>query len=270
MAGVVHYPAQKVLRIALWAFAILIFSIQLAPLVVLIPLSFTSGTLLNFPIPSFSLRWYSEFFGSAQWLGSLRNTFLVGIFASTLATVLGTLGAIGVLRVSPRVQPVLMAALISPMVIPLVVVALAMFLHLARLGLAASFTGLIIAHTVVCMPLVLLPVVSTLQGFDMNLFRAALSLGATPVRAFFRIILPLIIPGVLAGWLFAFATSIDEIVVTLFVGGPEQITLPRQIYSGLRERISPTVAAVATLSTVLAITMLLVVELLRRRGRRGS
>ena len=268
MASVVHYPGQRLLRAALWAFAIVIFSVQLAPLVVLIPLSFTSGTLLNFPIPSFSLRWYGEFFGSAQWLGSLRNTFVVGVVASTIATILGTLGAIGVLRVSPRLQPFLMALLISPMVIPLVVVALAMFLHLARLGLAASFTGLIIAHTVVCMPLVLIPVVSTLQGFDMNLFRAALSLGASPTRTFLKVVLPLIMPGVLSGWLFAFATSIDEIVVTLFVGGPEQITLPRQIYSGLRERISPTVAAVATLSTVLAISMLVVVEVLRRRSRR--
>ena len=118
------------------------------------------------------------------------------------------------------------------------------------------------------MPLVLIPVVSTLQGFDMNLFRAALSLGASPTRTFLKVVLPLIMPGVLAGWLFAFATSIDEIVVTLFVGGPEQITLPRQIYSGLRERISPTVAAVATLSTVLAISMMVVVEVLRRRSRR--
>lgn len=268
MTGVVHYPGQRLLRVALWTFAIIVFAIQLAPLIVLIPLSFTSGTLLNFPIPSFSLRWYQEFFGSTQWLGSLRNTFVVGVIASTLATILGTLGAIGVLRTSARLQPFLMAALISPMVIPLVVVALAMFLHLARLGLAASFTGLVIAHTVVCMPLVLIPVVSTLQSFDMNLFRAALSLGASPTRTFFKVILPLILPGVLAGWLFAFATSIDEIVVTLFVGGPEQITLPRQIYSGLRERISPTVAAVATLSTVLAILMLIVVEVLRRRGRR--
>ena len=122
MASVVHYPGQRLLRAALWAFAIVIFSVQLAPLVVLIPLSFTSGTLLNFPIPSFSLRWYGEFFGSAQWLGSLRNTFVVGVVASTIATILGTLGAIGVLRVSPRLQPFLMALLISPMVIPLVVV----------------------------------------------------------------------------------------------------------------------------------------------------
>ena len=268
MAGPVHYPGQTWLRAALWAFAILVFCIQMAPLAVLVPLSFTSGTLLNFPIPSFSLRWYAEFFGSAQWLGSLRNTFVVGILASSLATILGILGALGVLRLPPRWQPLLMALLISPMVIPLVVVALAMFLHLARLGLAASFTGLIIAHTIICMPLVLIPVMSTLQGFDTALFRAAVSLGASPLRAFLRIVLPLILPGVLAGWLFAFATSIDEIVVTLFVGGPEQITLPRQIYSGLRERISPTVAAVATLSTLLAITMLIIVEILRRRSNR--
>lgn len=269
MAGPTHYPGLKWLRAALWAFAILVFVIQMAPLAVLMPLSFTSGTLLNFPIPSFSLRWYEEFFGSAQWLGALRNTFIVGILASSLATLLGILGAIGVLRLPPRWQPLLMAVLISPMVIPLVVVALAMFLHLARWGLAASFTGLIIAHTVICMPLVLIPIVSTLQGFDTALFRAAVSLGASPLRAFHRVVLPLILPGVLAGWLFAFATSIDEIVVTLFVGGPEQITLPRQIYSGLRERISPTVAAVATLSTLLAIAMLVVVELLRRRSRRS-
>lgn len=268
MADAAHYPGLKRLRAALWCFAILIFCIQMAPLAVLVPLSFTSGTLLNFPIPSFSLRWYGEFFGSAQWLGALRNTFVVGILASSLATLLGILGAIGVLRLPPRWQPLLMAILISPMVIPLVVVALAMFLHMARWGLAASFTGLVIAHTVICMPLVLIPIVSTLQGFDAALFRAAVSLGASPLRAFLRVVLPLILPGVLAGWLFAFATSIDEIVVTLFVGGPEQITLPRQIYSGLRERISPTVAAVATLSTLLAIVMLVVVEVLRRRSNR--
>ncbi len=268
MTNPIHYPGQKWLRAALWAFVILIFCIQMAPLAVLVPLSFTSGTLLNFPIPSLSLRWYAEFFGSPQWLGSLRNTFVVGVVASSLATVLGILGALGVLRLQPRWQPALMALLISPMVIPLVVVALAMFLHLARLGLAASFTGLIVAHTVICMPLVLIPVMSTLQSYDAALYRAAVSLGASPLRAFLRVVLPLILPGVLAGWLFAFATSIDEIVVTLFVGGPEQITLPRQIYSGLRERISPTVAAVATLSTILAISMLVIVEVIRRRSSR--
>lgn len=261
------YAGHRLFRACLWAFGCTIFAIQLAPLAVMIPVSFTGGTMLNYPIPSLSMRWYAELIGNPQWINAIRNTIIVGCAASTIATVLGTLGALGITRLPARWQPPVMALLISPMIIPLVVIALAMFFFLAKIGLAATLTGLILAHAVVCLPLVVIPVTSMLQGFDAVLFRAALSLGATPARAFFKVVLPIILPGVLAGWVFAFATSIDEIVVALFVAGPEQATLPRQIFSGLRERISPAVAAVATLSTLLAIAMLLTVDCLRARSR---
>ncbi len=257
-----------------------------APLIVVIPLSFTSSAFLSFTPEmlsldpeGFSLRWYKILMGDCsdaivttvctdKWkIGSINSLF-VAVVSTFLAVTLGTLAALGLSRPHMPYRKVIMAALISPMIVPLIITAAGMFLFYAKLNLVATFTGLIFAHTALGLPFVVITVTSTLVGFDHSLTRAAESLGSTPANNFFKIQLPLIAPGVISGALFAFITSFDEIVVVLFLGGADQLTLPRQMWSGIRQEISPTILAAATILVILSVLLLTTVELLRRRSER--
>jgi len=263
--------ASPIERIWYWGFRIfcvLILIFLVSPLLVIVPLSFSADTFLLYPIKSFSLRWYEEFFGNGVWLTSLKNSFIVAPAATLLATTLGTLAAVGLTSSDFPGKSVLMSVLISPMVVPVVVIGVAMYIFFAPLGLTGSYTGLVLAHAILGVPFVVTTVTATLQGFDFNLVRAASSLGANPLTTFFRVTLPMVAPGIISGGLFAFATSFDEVVVTLFLASPEQATLPRQMFAGIRENISPTIAAVATILIVLSTLMLMTLEWLRRRAER--
>lgn len=240
----------------------------IVPILVIVPLSFNADTFLMYPMSGMSLRWYEEIFTSPAWRQALMNSIIVSPLATVLAMVLGTLAAIGLVRTDFPGKALLTAVLISPMVVPVVIVGVAMYIFFAPLGLTGSYTGLVIAHAVLGVPFVITTVAATLQGFDFNQVRAASSLGAGPLTAFMRVTLPQVAPGVIAGGLFAFATSFDEVVVTLFLASPEQATLPRQMFSGIRENISPAIAAVATILIILSTLMLLVLEALRRRNER--
>ena len=238
------------------------------PILVIVPLSFNSGTFLIYPMQGFSMRWYEDFFGSAGWMRALKNSMIIAPAATVLAMVLGTLAAIGLTRSDFRGKALVMSLLISPMVVPVVIVGVASYLFFAPLGFANGYLSLIVVHAVLGVPFVIITVSATLQGFNYNLVRAAASLGASPITAFRRVTLPLIAPGVISGALFAFATSFDEVVVTLFLAGPEQVTLPRQMFSGIRENLSPTIAAAATLLIGFSILLLLTLEWLRGRSEK--
>ena len=243
----------------------------LLPILVIIPLSFSSSSFLAYPIPGWSTQWYQNLFSSDDWVRAAKNSFIVAPAATLLATVLGTLAAVGLSRTNFPFKGALMSVLIAPMVVPVVVVGVATYLFFARLGLADTYLGLIVVHAALGAPFVLTTVLATLQGFNHNLVRASLSLGAGPLETFFRVTLPVIAPGVISGALFAFATSFDEVVVTLFIAGPEQTTLPRQMFTGIRENISPTIAAVATLLILFTTALLLALEWLRgRRAAQGT
>lgn len=246
--------------------AVLVF--LMAPIIAIIPLSFNSGQYLTYPLEGFSLRWYEEFLTSDAWMRSLKNSVFVGVISTLLATSLGTMASLGLTRADFRGKSIVMAILLSPMIVPLVITAVGFYFFFAPLGLTANYTGLILAHTALATPFVVITVSATLQGFDGNLARASSSLGANPVTTFFRVILPLIAPGVFSGALFAFATSFDEVVVVLMVAGPEQRTLPREMFSGIRENISPTITAVATVMILVSVVMLATLEVLRRRNER--
>jgi putative spermidine/putrescine transport system permease protein len=245
-----------------------VLAFLLVPIAVIVPLSFSDSSFLVYPIPGWSLKWYENLFTSGDWIRAARNSFIVAPLATVIATVLGTLAAVGLARTDYPYKGVLMSVLIAPMVVPIVVVGVATYLFFAPLGLVDSYAGLIIVHAALGAPFVLTTVLATLQGFNHNLVRASLSLGAGPLRTFFRVTLPVIAPGVISGALFAFATSFDEVVVTLFLAGPEQVTLPRQMFTGIRENITPTIAAVATLLILFTTSLLLVLEWLR--GRRAK
>jgi putative spermidine/putrescine transport system permease protein len=252
---------------ALRAFCVGVLVFLLLPILVIIPLSFSDSTFLIYPITGWSLRWYQNFFGSAEWMRAAKNSFIVAPAATLVATTLGTMAAVGLARVQFPFKGLLMSVLIAPMVVPIVVVGVSTYLFFATIGLADSYTALILVHAALGAPFVLTTVLATLQGFNQNLVRASLSLGANPLSTFFRVTLPVIAPGVISGALFAFATSFDEVVVTLFLAGPDQVTLPRQMFTGIRENISPTIAAVATLLIVFTTSLLLALEWLRGRRR---
>lgn len=239
----------------------------LLPILVIIPLSFSNSSFLSYPIPAWSLRWYHELFASDDWARAARNSFIVAPLATLIATFLGTLAAVGLARIQFFGKGLLTSLLIAPMVVPIVVVGVSTYLLFARIGLSDSYTGLVLVHAALGAPFVVTTVMATLQNFNQNLVKASLSLGAGPFQTFFRVTLPVIAPGVISGALFAFATSFDEVVVVLFLAGPTQTTLPRQMFTGIRENISPTIAAVATLLIIFTALLLMTLEWLRGRAR---
>jgi putative spermidine/putrescine transport system permease protein len=255
---------------SVFSLGMLIFLV--VPILVIVPLSFNEGSFLSYPLSGFSLRWYEEFLGSQEWMRALRNSLIIAPAATLLATALGTLAAVGLARGEFRGKGLVMAVLISPMIAPLVIVAVALYFFFAQMNLLNSYLGLVLAHAVLGVPFVVITVSATLQGYDRNLSRAAASLGAPPFFAFRKVMLPLIAPGVISGGLFAFATSFDEVVVTLFLASPAQRTLPMQMFGGIRENLNPTIAAAATLMIGASALLLLLMEWLRRRNEklRGS
>ncbi len=253
----------------------LIFLFLIIPILVIIPLSFNSvpfftftPEMLSFDPAGYSLRWYKDFVNNPQWIHSLQNSFIIAIASTILSTVLGTLAALGLSRPYTPYKAAIMGALISPMIVPLIISATGMFFFYTSVGLAQTYLGIILAHTALGTPFVVITVTATLVGFDQSLIRAAQNLGAAPTTVFFKVIMPLILPGVISGGLFAFITSFDEVVVVLFLAGFDQRTIPLQMFSGLREQISPTILAVATILVTISILLLTSVELLRRRSER--
>jgi putative spermidine/putrescine transport system permease protein len=265
-----YTPAGHVARYGYWALCAAIFAFLVLPIAAIIPLSFNAGSFLSYPLAGVSLRWYRELVASAHWTAALRNSLIVATVATALATPLGTLAALGLTRLSPRLRPLVMGVLVAPMVVPVIVLATGVYFLYAPLNLTDSYLGLILAHTTLATPFVVLVVNASLQSFDSGLLRAAASLGATPRYAMLKVLLPLIGPGVAAGAIFAFMTSFDEIVTAIFLAGPEQRTLPLQMFDGVREQISPTITAAATVLIVTSVLLLGTVELLRRRGARLS
>ncbi len=259
------------LRLIAWA----VLAFLMIPILVIIPLSFNAEPyftftpgMLSLDSEAYSLKWYAEIINDDKWMLAIKNSFFIGFFATLIATVLGTLAAIGLSNPVMPFQRIIMAMLLSPMIVPLIITAAGMYFFYTQLGLSGSYLGIIIAHAALGTPFVIITVNAALSGFDFSLMRASLGLGATPGYTFFNVIMPLIRPGVISGALFSFVTSFDEVVVILFLAGPEQRTIPRQMFSGLREQINPTILAVAVLLVVLSALMLLTIEHLRARGEK--
>ena len=285
---------QKAWHYSYLVFCGLVLFFLVAPLVVVIPLSFTNSPYLqflpemkifsfdtwSFNFDGYGTRWYKELFGicdennkgttvcTNRWVIGFKNSAIIAVFATFFASTLGTLAALGLSNRHMPFNRLIMALMISPMIVPLIITAAGMFFFFAKLNLVATLPGLIIAHTILGIPFVVITVTASLAGFDHNLMRAAANLGGSPLRNFFKIQAPLIAPGVISGALFAFITSFDEVVIVLFVGGPEQYTLPRQMWSGIRNEISPTILAAATLLVLFSILLLTTLEMLRRRSER--
>ncbi|OUV40386.1 MAG: polyamine ABC transporter permease [Rhodobacteraceae bacterium TMED111] len=263
-----------------------IFVFLIMPILVVMPLSFNSQDfftftpeMLKFEPEGYSLKHYRDFFTNNEWQRSFKNSLLIAPVATLVSVSLGTLAAIGLSQSHVPFKRAIMAILISPMIVPLIISATGMFFFYShvgnfledKIGLDKNFVGyikVILAHSVLGIPFVIITVTATLVGFDSSLTRAAASMGANPVKTFFKIQMPLILPGVISGGLFAFITSFDEVVVVMFVGSTNQKTLPWQMFTGLREQISPTILAVATILVAISIALLITIEMLRRRSEK--
>ncbi|CAM4145181.1 Inner membrane ABC transporter permease protein YdcV [Palleronia rufa] len=266
---------QKIWHYTFLTICGLIFFFLIAPILTIIPLSFNAENfftftpgMLAFDPEAYSLKHYRDFFTNSGWQQAMWNSIKIAPVATLLSVSLGTLAAVGLSQSHVPFRRLIMAILISPMIVPLIISAAGMYFFYSRIGLQGTYLGVVLAHAALGIPFVIITVTATLVGFDRSLTRASANLGAGPVRTFFRVQMPLILPGVISGGLFAFITSFDEVVVVLFVGSAGQKTLPWQMFIGLREQISPTILAVATILVVISIGLLTTVELLRRRSER--
>lgn len=269
--GFWHILGHYALKWSAW----LVLAFLMLPILIIVPLSFnaepyftfTEGMLALDP-SAYSTRWYKEIFTDEKWLLSIKNSFIVGTAAAFVATILGTIAAVGLSSPAMPFKRLITALLLSPMIVPLIIIAAGMFFFYTKFNLVGTHTGLIIAHAALGVPFVIITVTATLTGFDRSLYNAGISMGAHPVKVFWDVVVPLIRPGVISGALFAFVTSFDEVVLVLFIAGPEQRTIPRQMFSGLREQINPTILAVATLLILISVALLVTLEILRRRSER--
>jgi len=297
-------PLERIWHYTYLVLCTLIFIFLISPILVVIPLSFNvepyftfTEAMLRFDPAGYSLRWYDllltggmqapealrdgawwrDMWENSTWVRAAKNSVIIGFWATIFATVLGTLAALGLSRPEMPYRRTIMAILISPMIVPIIIIATGLFFFYSNpcsiIGtecgrLTSTYLGVILAHTTLGIPFVIITVTATLSGFDQSLIRAGASLGASPSRTFFKVVMPLILPGVVSGALFAFVTSFDEVVAVLFIAGPDQQTIPRQMWNGIREAISPAILAVATILVIISIGLLATVELLRRRSER--
>ena len=275
-------PNHTPLNYRIWhymylTFCGLVFFFLIAPLFVILPLSFNAEQYIHFSAKmlaldpeGFSLRWYEDMiYGTKNpWGLATKNSLIIAFFATIGSTILGTVAALGLSSRHMPYKAAFMALLISPMIVPLIISGTAIFFFMAKVGLAATHTGIVLSHIILGTPFVVITVTATLSGFDHSVTRAAASLGSNPVNTFMKITLPLIMPGVISGALFAFVTSFDEVVVVLFLAGLENTTIPIQMWVGLREQLSPTIMAVATCLIIMSTLILVSAELLRRRSER--
>ena len=288
-------PLERIWHYTYLVLCGLIFLFLIAPILIVMPLSFNAEPyftftekMLSFDPEGYSLRWYdllltfgmqapdlprdgawwSDAWNNAAWIRAAKNSVIIGVFSTLVATVLGTLAALGLSRAEMPYRRPIMAILISPMIVPIIITATGLFFFYSATGLSGSYVGIVLAHATLGIPFVIITVTATLVGFDQSLARASASLGASPSTTFFKVIMPLILPGVISGALFAFVTSFDEVVAVLFIAGPEQQTIPRQMWNGIREQISPAILSVATILVIISIALLATVEILPRRSEK--
>jgi putative spermidine/putrescine transport system permease protein len=296
-------PLERIWHYTYLVICTLIFFFLIVPIIVVIPLSFNAEPyftftqkMLSLDPTGYSTRWYdllltfgmnapdaprdgswwADAWNNAHWITAASNSVVIGFFSTILATVLGTVAALGLSKPEMPGRRLIMAILISPMIVPIIITATGLFFFYSSIGIShwtlfdwkIPYLGIVLAHATLGIPFVIITVTATLVGFDHSLTRAAANLGANPRTTFFKVIMPLILPGVISGGLFAFVTSFDEVVVVLFVGGLDEQTIPRQMWNGIREQISPAILSVATILVIISVMLLATIELLRRRGER--
>jgi putative spermidine/putrescine transport system permease protein len=235
-----------------------------APTLVIVPMSFTEARIRSFPPQGFSLEWYERMLSDRQWSSALVNSAQVAVLTTILSVVLGTLAALALVRGRFPGRTAVNGLILAPLIVPIVIIAIGMFSLVVRWRISGGLVGLVLAHTALAVPFVVVSVSASLRTMDRNLELAAANLGATPRQTFQRVTLPLIVPGVIAGAIFAFITSWDEVVVAIFLTSARFRTLPVEMWEQVRTAVDPTVAAVATTLLVVTTVLLLALLVVRR------
>lgn len=255
-------------RIGLWIYAFFVALWLIAPTLIVVPLSFTNRPSLTFPPPGWSTQWYANFFSSTAWVNSLLSSIQVGVLVAIVATTAATMAALALTRITFRGKSLVYGAMLAPMIVPPVIIAIGVYAIFLVQGLTGTLLGFVAAHSVLALPFALIPILASLQGFDQRLESAAQICGASRFAAFRQVTLPLILPGVASGALFAFVTSFDEVVISLFIQSPYLQTLPVRMYASITRDTDPTIAAAATMILILTTLLVAIATLtVARRNR---
>ncbi len=258
-----------------WQIFLSIFSVAVVlflflPIVIVIPMSFSSASSLQFPPPGFSLRWYESFFGNAAWMEAAKTSFIVSTSASIIALILGGFASYGLAKSDFRGKNLILGNFIAPMIIPTIITGVALYIVFAQIGILGSLPGLILGHTLLIVPYIVLITLPMFESFDKRIELAARSLGANWLMIVRRIIVPIIFPSLLASWLFAFIISFDELIVTIFLAGAYN-TLPKKMFNELVLQINPTITAISTLLIALtAVFMIIVAFIMNKIAKSGT
>ncbi|WP_083775342.1 ABC transporter permease [Candidatus Puniceispirillum marinum] len=255
-------------RLWLYIFSILVLFLLIVPSLIVIPMSFSESQYLEFPPKSFSLRWYENYFfswkvenGFNDWMAATWTSIKVAILTILVATPIGTMAAYGLINSNNKLRSILFPIMISPMMVPVILVAIGLFYFFVQFKMVNSIPGLVLGHSLVAMPLVLIIILSALKNYDMNQEKVARSLGATRLRAFMEITLPQIKFSIISASLIAFLTSFDEIIISLFVSGGDNSTITRSMFLALRDQIDPTIAAISTILIIISSGLLLITQI---------
>lgn len=260
---------RRLVRGLLVALAVLTGAYLVLPVLIVVPTSFSDSSFLEFPPKAWSTKWYANFFDDPAWLDSALASLRIGVLVTIVSVVLGTAAALGMVRGRYPLRSAVTALVLAPILVPYVIIGLSVYAVFLQMGLTQTTLGFVAVHTALAVPYVVINVASALLSFDRTLELAAMNLGAGPVSTFLRITLPSIAPSVFAGAVFAFATSFDEVVTSVFLSGPELTTLPVQMWSGVRVQIDPTVAAVSTMLLLVTLSLFVAAGLARAlRARR--
>jgi putative spermidine/putrescine transport system permease protein len=234
------------------------------PILIVVPMSFSSARFLTFPPPSLSLRWYREYIGNPAWMQATLVTLTVAVCTVLIATPLGVSAAYAISQSKLRIMRIIHAALLLPLMVPIIITAVGIFFVYAKVGLIATMSGLVLANVMLALPYVIISVVAGLQSFDMTQEMVARSLGMNRLRSFFAVTLPQIKASVIAGGIFAFISAMDETIVAIFISGGQYQPLTKRMFTALRDEIDPTIAAISTLMTATSVMLVLIASTRKR------
>lgn len=232
----------------------------ISPILVIIPMSFTSAAFFQFPPPGYSLKWYQILLERGDWLNSIGESLQIALLTAILSTVMGTMAACAFARLNFPGKKAFMSIMVAPMVVPAIIMGIALYHFFAPIQFIDTLTGVVMSHSILAIPIVFVTVTASLKGVDRNLELAAMGLGSTPIGAFFKVTVPLIRPGILSGTLFAFITSFDELVVTIFLAGAQTKTLPVIMWENMRTQVDPSIAAISTIMIIGTVLLFLFQE----------
>ena len=261
------FTESKVLERLKWAAALLLVLFLAAPSFIVIPMSFSSSDFLEFPPPGLSLRWYTYFWESITWTQAARASIIAGVLTTLVSVPIGVLAAYGTLQLGGRLRLMVATLIVLPAVIPAILIAIGMYFMLARLGLVGTMSGLVLAHVALAIPVVFVVMSAAFSQFDFSQERAARSLGAGRVQTWRTVVIPQVSGPIVASALLAFVTSLDEVVIAMFITSGDNATLPKVMFTALRDKIDPTIAAVSTV--LLMVATLAVVVIIRKAGQRS-